>query len=391
MKDYKYNDKPAKDYLTISERSYTNKSKDEAFSLEKRQTTLDFVLWYDEKLLKNTDVSINLEPFKYILTSIDKGYITSDKLKNKNYRLACLIFSKFVQADMSRIQMYRDLFLSENPDFFTFKKEEEDINFNEIFNYNHYQCNRLIFPYLYGNGIQKTLISELISRQFISFDQEHHNIIYVCKDIFDYKALEYHGIGKKHFMRLKGTFPFVYWKENEKNISKDRFIRYELFEDTLTLLQYLSNNYIEDNVLYCSLHTSNYNLDSIVNLRNSFGDLHINFNFENTKEIPEYEKPLEKESEYNISDYSQKKHEREIPKEKLEYVPFFTKEQLEEMNKNNDFSDDVFAFYEVETTITFEEVLEMKQCKDKNGKIYFVRDNDNQSYDIFGNCEELPF
>lgn len=286
----KYNIQSACNNVTISSRSFCDLKKDEVLCINKKLDSLDFALWWDERLLENEDVSIHLPVFKYIISCIDKGYIFNSNFRNKNFRFACLIFSKFVNCDSSFLHNVRDNFLSDNPDFMSFKKEEPKIDFNSVFSYNHYQSNKSIFLYFKKNGVDDSLIAELISRQFLGFEEKGHNIVYVCRDLFDPRSLESHGMGSKHFMRLQGCFPFVYWSEDldsEDSVKYERFDRFEIFEDTLSMLQYISSNLVSHNVLYCSVHTPNYNVECIKNLKKTFGDLPIKFHFENKKEIPE--------------------------------------------------------------------------------------------------------
>lgn len=294
-----YNFKPAYNNITISTRSFCDLKKDEQICLSKKFDSLDFVLWFDEKLIDNKDVSLHLPVFKYIVTSIDKGYITYSGFKNKNFRLACLIFSKFVNCDSLLLKQIRNTFLSDNPDILEFEKDVPEINFDDCFNYNHYQANKSIFSYFKKNGVDYKLVSELIARQFLGFQETGHNIIYVGKDLFDYKSTETHGLGTRHFMRLKGEFPFVYYIENlekEDCYKYSRFDRIEVFDTSLSMLQYLSNNKIYYNVVYCSVHTENYNVSCLKNLLKIFGDLPLHFHFANKKEIPEIRdtKQLEK-------------------------------------------------------------------------------------------------
>lgn len=388
-----YNNTPAISYLTISTRSFCNQSKDEQMCVSKKFDSLDFVLWYDETLL-DSKVSIHLPVFKYILKCVDDGIITYSGFKNKNYRLACLIFSKFVISDSVKIKNMRDNFISDNPDFFSFKKEVELIDYSNIFKYNHYNCNKRIFPHLYSNGVKKEVISELISRQFISFEENDYlgNLIYICKDNFDYHGLEYHGIGQKHFMRLKGeAFPFVYFKENFENISNDKYVRFEMFDTTLSLLQYISTNEIYDDVLYCSLHTPNFNVEQITNIRKVFGNLPIHFNFENEKQIPEYIAPKESETiVVDIENDSKEDIQKDIPTVKPEYIPFYSEEELIDMKNKNQLTEDIFLKLPVPTEKQFNEIIKMKQIKNYDGKIVFC-DGEDETYDIFGNCSELPF
>ena len=190
-----YNFKPAYNNITISPRSFCDFKKDEQLCLNKNFDALDFALWFDEKLIDNTDVSLYLPVFKYIVTNIDKGYICDSRFKNKNFRLACLIFAKFVQCDSVLLKQIRNTFLSDNPDILEFKKDTPVIDFEIPFQYNHWQANKSIFSYFKKNGVDDKLVSELIARQFIGFEEKGHNVIYVGKDLFDYKSLESYKAG----------------------------------------------------------------------------------------------------------------------------------------------------------------------------------------------------
>ena len=376
-----YNLSPAINFLAISERSYCNKNLDDSKCLENHFDALDFALWYDESLL-TTALPMSLPAFSYIIEAIDNGYISCNKLKNKNFRLACLIYSKFVNCDKERLSKIREDFLKDNPNFFNSEDiKEEKIDYDSLFNdYNHSKCNKRLFPYFYGNGVAKTLISELITRQFICCEEYKNitNIIYICKDNFDYHGIEKNGMTSKHFMKLEGEkFPFVYFKEDFSNVSNSKYIRFEMFENSLSLLQYLSRNEIHEDILYCSLHSKNYDLESIENLKKVFGDLPLHFNFEDSK-------------------YKDNKKEETIEKEEIEENKdyFYSKEELIEMKENDSFDNDKFYRCGGIKKYEFEDILNLKQRKTKEGLLYFdppTDDEESERVDVYGYTEELPF
>lgn len=282
----------------LSTRSYCNTELDKQLAKDKKLDALDFCLWFDNQLLDIKDVSFKMKPFDFILKLVDLNYINSRSFFSNsvksNFRIACLIFAKFVKCDANNIHSIREEFLKDYPHFFD-KKEEVKINYDELFKYDRYKANKLIFLYAKNNGISKTLMSELVSRQLVAFDEKGHNIVYVCTDCFDFQGIERHGIGTKHFMKLEGTpFPFVYYKERFDRVSNDKFVKVEVFDTSLVLLQYLSDDNIDiyDDVLYVSMHTSNYNKKAFDNLKNVFGDLPATFHFDNSakedfKPLPE--------------------------------------------------------------------------------------------------------
>ena len=105
---YTYNSDYVSRHLTISSRSFCDLKKDEQICINKNLDSLDFCLWYDEMLINNDDISLHLPPFKYIVTCIDKSYISYVGLKNSNFRLACLIFAKFVNCDVVLLKHLRN-------------------------------------------------------------------------------------------------------------------------------------------------------------------------------------------------------------------------------------------------------------------------------------------
>lgn len=285
-----YNLNQAKDFIKLSTRCYCDLKGDKNYCKLQKLDAIDFCLWFDNSLLEIKDLSFRQAPFDFILSLVDKNHINTKAFFGNackdNFRVACLLFSKFVKCDVERIHAIREKFLTDNPGFLFPKPEPTPVNFDSIFDYSRHKCNKMIFPYLYGNGVSKSVIAELISRQFIAFEEQYNNIIYICQDCLDYHGIEKHGIGHKHFMKLEGEpFPFVYFPEDLEDVRNDKFIQAEVFDTTLALLQYLSreDTVIYSNVLYVSLHTSNYNREALDNLRLAFPNITLNFHFEDEK------------------------------------------------------------------------------------------------------------
>ena len=295
-----YNTYPAKDYLVISPRSQVCLDNDKSLCLRNSLTSLDFCIWYDESLLTCEKLDFSKEAFDFILYLFDYGYIKAEKYlqsPNKSFRISCLLFSKFVHCDVKRIKSFTKQFLSENPDFLKTREQKlkDEYDFTTTFIYDRYKSNKLIFPYFAKNKVNKSLVAELISRQFISFDDKYNNVVYINKDMTDNISIEKHGIGTKHFMRLEGkAFPFIYFSESD-NYDYKRFLRCEAFATTLELLQYLSENEICEDVVYISMHTDNYNPDALKNFKIVFGELHINYHFENTVDEKQIQDEIDEE------------------------------------------------------------------------------------------------
>lgn len=299
MKTYNLN--PSYHDLAISSRCRCCLDNDKVLCEKLKLTSIDFCIWYDENLLTIKNIDFTKKPFDFILFLFDNNYLNSkrffDNSNISNFRLACLIFSRFVKmADVNKIKSMSHLFLADNPDFLKpILKNTIEVDFTKIFIYDRYKSNKKIFPYFSNNNVDKQLIGELISRQFIAFDEKYNNIIYINRDLYDNVSIEKHGITPKHFMRLEGKpFPFIYFTETEE-YSYKRFTRCEAFATTLELLQFISENEVYDDVVYISLHTDNYNPEAIKNFKISFGDLYINFHFDNKVDVNKVEEEINEE------------------------------------------------------------------------------------------------
>lgn len=281
-----YNNFPSVGFLKLNPHSISNLESDKKISEQLNLKSLDFALWFDESLLEIKDLDLNKKPFDFILYLLDNNYINSRRFFNNssksNFRIACLLFSKFVKCDVSKIKSIREEYIKDNSEKIQ-KEKEEEIDFNSYISYNRLKSNKKIFLYLLNHGCSRSVISELISRRFICFDDKYNNIIYINSDLLDMKSIEKHGIGEKHFMRLEGTpFPFCYWKDTE-NIDNKRFTKVEVFKNTLELIQYISENEAKENILYISTHSDNFNIKMIDNLKEIFGDIELHYNFESEK------------------------------------------------------------------------------------------------------------
>ena len=388
-----YNPYPAYKKLTVSKSSRCYLSKDEAACKEKGLNALDFALWYDERLL-GSGVPLSLSPFRYILKSIDEGVISHNAIVG-NYRLACLLLAKFVNCDTARIKGIEADYLIDHPAATAEppKAKAKTLDYATVYDYDHTAANKIIFPYMASKGIDKALTAELISRGLLAFDGRYSfkNLVFVCNDVTDFHGFEVLGMSEaKHFMQFSGeAFPFLYYREELERIDYTDFLRAEVFNDTLEMLRHLTelkktDEGIPQRVLFVSLHTSNYSMAAYTKYRKIFGNLHENWHCDRKGDGGQTTAAEEQPTEDNA--------EAAAP---VDYpFKYYSRAELLEMRDNNRLSTELFAkcvpWEEQTEHYTFEEIIELPQAKDENGKIYFELPNEYR-IDIFGTIEGLPF
>ena len=404
-----YNVNPAKYSITLSQSRRSYLTKDKVRCEEKGFDALDFVLWYDQTLL-DADISFAQSPFNFILQCVEKKIITARGIDN-DFRLACLIFSVFVNSEVSPLKRIRQTFLNENPNFFENERNTayRTVDFNSVYNYNRSAANKKMFPFFDNKGIEKRLISELISRQLLAFDDKgtYKNIVYVCQDVLGNKqGLEICGMTSNPFMRLLGKpFPFLYFRDETEQLNNADFERVEVFADTLTMLKRLSELYVTPDgipfrVLYISLHKSNYSEEAYKNFAAMFREIEEVWHCDCKRAAQPKEavtiSPVVEETVRRIPQTAtaynpdKKFSDLSVPVSK-EFVPLSV-EQLIEMKKNNKLTDKIFAVGNREnyaSEYTFEEIIEMPQKQYTNDTICFVNE-DGEEYDILG-YTLLPF
>ena len=382
-----YNSNPAYKKLTVSKSSRCYLSKDEAACEEKGLNSLNFALWYDERLL-NSGVSLSLSPFRYILKSIDAGVISHDGTVG-NYRLACLLLAKFVNCDSARIKDIEKDYIKDHPNITIEapKTKTKTLDYSTVYNYDHTAANKIIFPYMASNGIDKSLTAELISRGLLAFDGRYSfkNLVFICNDVTDFHGFEVLGMSAaKHFMQLSGeAFPFIYYREELERIDYNDFFRAEVFNDTIEMLRYLSelkkaDGGIPQRVLFVSLHTSNYSMAAYAKYRKIFRNLHENWHCDRKGD----ESNATADNTENANDnYTSRPFK------------YYSKAELLKMRDNNGLTTELFSKHtqEKEQTehYTFEEIIELPQAKEE-GKVYFELPS-GDLIDIFGTIEVLPF
>jgi|GEM_PF-4895207 hypothetical protein len=125
-----------------------------------------------------------------------------------------------------------------------------------------------MFPFFRAKGIDTNLIAELISRESLTFYCKFHNLIFINKVDIGIIGVEKLGIGIKHFQRHEGIKPvcWSYWVERKNHINfKTDIQRVIFFDTTIRLLQYVKENYSQDNTIYCSLNTDNCLIETYIN------------------------------------------------------------------------------------------------------------------------------
>ena len=284
----KYNKYPACKELKLSKTSRIYKSADDQLCVAKGLNALDFVLWFDETLLKNF-VDFSKNPFGVILQFIDNKddnfVVFASGIKN-NYRLACLIYHAFVNCDAERIKNISKEYLIDHPEVkINGRNYDDKLDFDSIFDYDTIKANKLIFPFFRDKDIEDSLVAELLKRRLLAFDNKFRNLIFVGADPFCNFGVEKHGITEKHFMRIEGKkFPFVYWFERETKKDFKNFKRVELYSDTIEMLEDISSKRcsggIDLDTIYASLHTPNFSeycLNNLLELCSDGVEIHYNF------------------------------------------------------------------------------------------------------------------
>lgn len=360
--------------------------------------TLDFILWYDEKLL-HSSVSVHLAPFDYILQSISAGIITY-KAPIKHFRMACLILQEFSKCNKSQVAAMRTAFLKDHPHFLD--AVCTDVDFDSLYNYNHYTANKIMFPYFARQHIDKDLIAELISRKMLAFDDTYKikNIIYVCQDLYDNHGIEILGMTEKHYQRLKGQpFPFVYLAEEFDAFSMEDVTKVEFFGSTIKMLQHLSElRASEDGIpartAFASLHTDNYNMEAYLAFKKSFP------NAKETWHCTKKELPAEVVKQ-TAPAVSVNQILPTLDNESVMYVCaptpepapelYYTKAQLIQMKEADTLTYDIFepGYYDI--LATFEEVISLPQVKSEDGKISFIHPEHGELSINGCSTNELPF
>lgn len=381
-----YNTNPAYKKLTVSKSSRCYLNKDEAACEEKGLNSLDFALWYDERLL-NSGVPLSLSPFRYILKCIDDGVLSHDGTVG-NYRLACLLLAKFVNCDAVRIKSIEGDYIKDHPNtaIEAPKAKAKTLDYSTVYHYDHVAANKIIFPYMASKGIDKSLTAELISRGLLAFDGRYSfkNLVFVCNDVTDFHGFEVLGMSaSKHFMQLSGeAFPFIYYREELERIDYNDFLRAEVFNDTIELLRYLSelkqtDDGIPQRVLFVSLHTSNYSMAAYTKYRKIFGNLHESWHCEKKGSVSD----TAADSTKTAADYGSRPFK------------YYSKDELRKMRDNNGLTTELFAKHEEKKAQTehyaFEEIIELPQEK-YGGKVHFELPS-GDLIDIFGTIEVLPF
>lgn len=381
----KYNNNPAINYLSykINKNARCYKATDDKICSAKGLTCLDFLLWYDETFLtEKLDFKKSVFDFILYLTDRDGLCISSSTIKN-NFRLACLIYNKFVNADEKEIKKMSAEYLKDNP------VNDNYINWESIIDYDK-KGNKVMFPFFRQLGISDKFVAELVSRQLLAFDNKFRNLVFICSDSLGNRyGLEKHGITSKHFMRLEGDkFPFCYWVERGNEINFKNINNIVLYSDTLEMLEEIStlieNDEIDYNTVYASLHTKNFHSDCLDNL--------LKLCSENVRVI--YNFYLAEESE-----------EKESIKEsgKLEIVNYpFAHVSYEELQfiKNNKLTPltrykKTFKYYPdgENTNLSFDEIIKLPQMRHPDGTVSFIL-NSEYDIDLLGrksDPEELPF
>ena len=243
--------------IHINRSTYTKDLKilKEQAKLENR-TALEFCIWFDYSLV--SVCNLNTGPFSAILELIDNKHILNN-LYVKPFRLACLIFQEFVNSNNELNKKKVSDFLLDYPEYGQAKPSKK-FNFDDIYNYDRAKSHRIMFAYLTQKEIKRNLISALIYRHFLSFDDKMNNLLFISQDDMDFHGLVKQGIREKHFMKpefVSETMPFYYWQERDEKVIFKRDIKKVVFYDTTLYMLKKISYHIEDNVLYCSLHTPN--------------------------------------------------------------------------------------------------------------------------------------
>ncbi len=321
MKGY-YN--KAKDYLTLSRSTYTRDYKYlKQQALEEHRTAFEFCIWYDYQLVGKANLETGV--FSCILDLIDNKHISAAYIKD--FRLACILFQKFLQSDKTINNNKCAEYLADHPDIAVrLNTKRVNANFGEYLKYDREKAHKIIFPFFRSRGIDINLIGELISRELLAFDTTFRNLIFLNTNHLEIVGVEKLGIGEEHFQRLEGKKPlcWCYWMEQKKHIQFQTDIESVIFFDTtLHLLKYLSDHEPQENTLYCSLHTENCLLETFINtIALLKKDVEIKFVFEveskterfkNVKKTNDITPDIKKENTIAVPTLVQADNE-EIPK-----------------------------------------------------------------------------
>ena len=294
--------------IVISHTARCIKQKDDEMCKSKGLTALDFIFWWNDALM-STSPNVRQSAFNLILNLCDLGEIEHPTIK-KPFRLACIIYHKFVNVSESTIPKLRE----EENEFFKShdKVTGSPFDFSKYYTYDRFQSNKKIFGFLKSKGISASLISELISRGFLGYDQQFNNLVFFGRTMGQEKSIEKHGITSKHFMRLEGIpYPFVFWADTGENYDPTSYRRVDVYPNTLSLLKAISemkeNDTLDYEVLYVSVHTLNYSFACLDNLLLDYPDRHCHFTFD---DIKGYNKYLE---EKNTTEETEDDDESDLP------------------------------------------------------------------------------
>ncbi|MGF7059640.1 hypothetical protein [Brassicibacter mesophilus] len=302
----------AKDYLPLNRSTYTKHYQTlKKEVLAQKRTAFEFCIWYDFQLVDVANLNTGI--LSCILELIEKKHISTEK-HIKNFRLACMLFHKFMQSDKKVNDGKCEEYIADHPAIAArLSTVNIEVDFISYLNYDRTSANKQMFPFFRAKEIDTNLIAELISRELLAFDCKFHNLIFINKADTGILGVEKLGIGIKHLQRLEGIRPICwsYWVERKNHINfKTDIQRVIFFDTTIRLLQYLKENYPQDNTLYCSLHTDNYLIETYTNTLELFNtDVEIQFNFENQEKIQRFNN-IKKEN-----DILEPEMEKQIPAE----------------------------------------------------------------------------
>ena len=282
--------------LVISRSAYTrplDKLKEQCIA--QKRTNLEFVIWFDYTLMEVAKLDNSV--FNCILELIQSKHIINNHYM-KDFRLACIIMQKFIDSDHAGNLIKLEEFANDYPQFKRYANIEPTphLDFDSILTYDRVLANKRMFPYFHSNGVSKELVAELISRNLLAFDTRLHNLIYICQSNGKFLGIEKHGIGTKHYQQLiykDKPISFIYHVERLGFLDFKRDIKKAVFFDnTLNMLKFLSENYIDSQTAYCSLHTPNCAKETFSNTLKLFNDnADIEFRFLNSDKTQRFENP----------------------------------------------------------------------------------------------------
>ena len=282
----------AKDYLSLNRSTNTkNYETLKKEAVAQKRTAFEFCIWYDFTLVNVANLHTGV--LSCILDLAEKNHISSDAYVN-DFRLANLLMQKFLQSDKKVNDAKCEEYLADYSAIMTkLNTISIDADFSEFLSYDRVTANKQMFPFFRSKGINTNLIAQLISREMLAFDCKFHNLVFINRTDTEIVGVEKLGIGSKHFQRLEGIkhVCWSYWVEKRKYISfKTDIQKVIFFDDTIRLLQHLSENQPQENVLYCSLHTDNCLIETYTNTLELLNDdVEIQFNFANKEAIQRFE------------------------------------------------------------------------------------------------------